>query len=48
VLRCVQDTVVAIRKGGTDLHVANLDGVRFGDIHFTVDPSQVLSLLSSQ
>jgi len=34
------DTVVAIRRGGSDLHIANLDGSRFQDIHFSVDPAQ--------
>jgi len=36
------DTVVAVRKAGGDLHIANLDSDRFQDVHFQADPSQAV------
>lgn len=36
-----QDTVVALRRGGDRLELANLDGTKYADLSFSVDPNQV-------
>lgn len=38
---CSQDTVVAIRKAGDRLVIANLHGDAYPEASFTVDPQQV-------
>lgn len=38
-----QDTIVAIRRGGDKLVVANLDEAKFPVVDFNTDPSQVCS-----
>ena len=38
----VQDTVVAIRRGGDSLVVSNIQGDVYPDATFSVDPNQVL------
>lgn len=37
----VQDTIVAIRKGGDKLVVANLESDKYPTIEFSTDPNQV-------
>jgi hypothetical protein len=38
---CVQDTIVAIRKGGDKLVVVNLESDKYPTIEFSTDPNQV-------
>jgi hypothetical protein len=37
----LQDTIVAIRKGGDKLVVGNLESDKYPTIEFSTDPSQV-------
>ena len=37
----VQDTIVAIRRGGTKLTIANLDSKAYPTTEFDTDPKQV-------
>ena len=39
----VQDTVVAIRRGGDSLVVSNIQGDLYSEVTFSVDPNQVPS-----
>lgn len=41
ILGCLQDTVVAIRKGGTKLIVSNLDDDAYPAEEYDTDPKQV-------
>lgn len=36
-----QDTIIAIRRGGDDLTIANLEADKYDTIHFSTDPAQV-------
>ena len=40
-LHCAQDTVVAVRRGGDQLVVSNLDGGAYPEAVFSTDPGQV-------
>lgn len=37
----VQDTIVAIRRGGDELVVANLESDKYPTVEFSTDPGQV-------